>query len=56
MLPVLLAVSAAGAVLELKRLVQRGGGSGSEPQLDPDVQARKEEELKDMLQVKQQSF
>ena len=48
MLPILLAVSAAGAVLELKRFVHRGGSS--EAEFD-DVQVQQEEILKDMLQV-----
>ena len=48
MLPILLAVSAAGAVLELKRFVHRGGSS--EAEID-DVQVEQEDKLKEMLQV-----
>lgn len=49
MLPIWLAVSAAGAVLELKRFVHRG--DGAEAELD-DAQVDKEEKLKEMLTVR----
>ena len=48
MLPILLAVSAAGAVLELKRFVHRGGSSEAE---SDDVQLQQEAKLKELLQV-----
>ena len=58
MIPILLAVGATSAVLELRRLVQRGGGEdGAQPEAAPDSERARAEEarLKEMLQVRTQN-
>ena len=53
MIPLLLAVGATGAVLELKRFVLRGGGEASLPEGEQDSERNQENEarLRDLLQA-----